>query len=122
MPIRLKPVVLDLEGIKGICDLVEQNFDSSKFSAEDGVWEVFNETKDKFISAISPREKLDSFTVKAKNILREEIMIQGEMLQEESADKVIRIRFDKDQAKVKFTGLHELENWFEHFIIDLKKQ
>jgi hypothetical protein len=128
MPIRIKPVhdlkpcVLDLEGIKGICDLIMQNFNSAKFSAEDGVWEVFNETKDKFISAITQREKLDSFTVKAKNILQDEVVIQGEMLQEESADKVIRIRFDKHQAKVKFTGLHELENWFEHFIIDLRKQ
>jgi hypothetical protein len=73
MPIRIKPVhdlgpcQLDLESIKGICDLVEQNFNDASFSAEDGVWEVYDARKNELISAISLRETLDSFTVKASN-------------------------------------------------------
>ena len=128
MPIRIKPVhdlkpcVLDLDSIKEICSLVEQNFNSVRLSAEDGVWEVYNEGRENFISAISPRETLDSFTVHAQHIveIRQETE-HGIAIFPNIVEKKIQLIFDKREATVKFTGPHELENWFEHFMIDLKK-
>jgi hypothetical protein len=64
MPVRIKPVrdlgkcTLSLESIKGICDLMEKEFGEVSFSAEDGVWEVFNESKSTFLQLIADRDKL----------------------------------------------------------------
>jgi hypothetical protein len=127
MPIRIKPVhdlkpcVLDLESIKEICSLVEQNFNEAIFSGEDGVWEVYNEGKDNFISAISPRETLDSFTVEARNRVVVTKTYGNTVLNTAEIEKDINILFNKYQATVKFSGPHDLENWFEHFMFDLKK-
>jgi hypothetical protein len=126
MPIRIKPVhdlkpcLLDLDSIKGICALVEQNFNRVSFSAEDGVWEVFDEGSNGLVSAVSLRETLDSFTVKAESIVRE-VMKSGVILEAGEPEKTIEIIFNRREATVKFTGPHDVENWFEHFMIDLKK-
>jgi hypothetical protein len=123
MPIRIKPVhdlqpcQLDLESIKGLCDLVEQHFNDARFSAEEGVWEVYDARRDELISAISPRETLDSFTVNASN---NEAIHSGPNAVL-FLEKEIKILFSRYQATVKFSGPHDLESWFEHFMIDLKK-
>lgn len=115
MPIRIKPVhnlgvcILDLDSIKKICELVEQNFVHSKFSAEDDIWEVYDEDCNAFIAAIQNRETLDSFVVKAYDD------------NADSLNKRISITFNKYQATVKFSGSYDQEHWFEHFLIDLKK-
>jgi hypothetical protein len=59
MPVRIKPVhilkpcVIDMVSIKGICKLVDDSFNQARYAAEDGVWEVFDETSEKFLAAIS---------------------------------------------------------------------
>lgn len=127
MPIRIKPVhdlkpcVLDLESIQGICALIEGNFNRALFSAEDGAWEVFDAGRGEFISAIELRETLDSFTIRANNILVQEFKGEAGAVRIEHVEKEINIIFDRHEATVKFTGPYEMENWFEHFIIDLKK-
>ena len=71
MPIRIKPVhdfgpcVLTLESIRGIIELVERDFSSAVYSAIDGIWEVFDDPKESLLKAISQRQTLDSFNVKA---------------------------------------------------------
>lgn len=121
MPIRIKPVydlgpcVLDLEGIKEICALVHQHFNQACFSAESGIWEVYNEPSHEFIEAISPHQTLDSFVVKAEN------RIQEGNTSGEQTNRIIEMVFDRTQATVKFSGPFEQENWFEHFLIDTRK-
>ncbi len=112
MPIRIKPehdlgvCTLNYESIEGIVDLVQTEFPNSKYSAEDGVWEIFDENSDEFLSAIQAREKLDSFTIIS------DVMV-GE-------DRNLKLSFNKEEAKVNFTASLDQERWFEHFILDLK--
>ncbi len=110
MPIRIKPVtdlgpcILDLANIKCICSLIEMSFGSVSCSAEDGIWEIYDADVTQLISAISERAKLDALKIEAKVETR-----------------IITLVFDRYQATIKFSGPYELENWFEHFLIDLRK-
>ena len=71
MPIRIKtehnfgPCVLTLEGIECIITRVEKDFSNVQYSASDGSWEIYDEPRANFVSAIAQRETLDSFTVQA---------------------------------------------------------
>lgn len=132
MPVRIKPIhdlkpcSLDLVSIKGICELVDRNFNTALYSAEDGMWEVYNETTRSFLDAISlldnssgmpKHETLDSFVIDAKNQV--ETKVGKEKIKK--IEREIEIVFDKNQATIRFSGPYEMESWFEHFVADLKK-
>jgi len=114
MPIRIKPVhdfgpcILTLESIQGIIELVERDFSSPKYSADDGIWQVFDDPKDSFLVAISQRQTLDSFRVKAK-------------VSKSGNDKSVELVFDKDEARIECNANPDQNHWFEHFLIDIKK-
>jgi hypothetical protein len=111
MPVRIRPVhdlgpcTLTLEQIQKISELVEQNFPSVTYSAYDGVWEIYDEPKDPFLLAISQRETLDSLGIKGSG----------------DPSKEVAIVFNEKEAKVDCTARPEDENWFEHFLFDLRK-
>src|SRR5215212_6524048 len=112
MPIRIKPehdlgpCVLTLESIQRIAELVERDCPWALYSANDQVCEIYDETKESFLSTISKRETLDSFTAYAETV---------------EPDKNVKIEFNEDKAKVTCEAQPEHEHWFEHFLIDLKK-
>jgi len=116
MPIRIKPLqkldpcILTLESLQKITALIESSFpnasDTIAFSASDDIWEIYDERRDSFLNAISGRQKLDSFRVDVKS--------QGAVEQ-------IEIVFDDKEAKVLCIADPQQANWFEHFMIDLKK-
>lgn len=114
MPIRISPLhdlgpcMLNLDSMKNIAGLVERDFVSVTYIAQDNIWEIYDEPNDSFIQEISQRETLDSFTVKASSGLDEKI-------------REIEIVFNEKEARVALTGNPENENWFEHFLIDLRK-
>ncbi len=72
MPIRIKPkidlgpCVLTLKSIEGITELVSKEFPNATFSANDYIWEIFDEKRAAFIQEIPQREKLDEFIVSVK--------------------------------------------------------
>lgn len=121
MPIRIKPVydlgpcILDSASIQEMCALVGQSFNQAHYSAEDGIWEVFDEEAQAFLSAISDRKTLDTFKVKAENEIG--IGEDGYDLNRRSLEMI----FDQKQATLRFSAPFAQENWFEHFLFDLKK-
>ena len=116
MPIRIKPsyklppCVLTLESIEKIAELVNRDFsnnlDMISFSASDGVWEIYDEPCATFMRTIASRTKLDSFIV--------------EINSQSSVDQM-RLIFNEKEAEVTLVADLQNENWFEHFVIDLKK-
>jgi hypothetical protein len=116
MPIRIKPshrlspCVLTLESIKKITELVDQRFSSEvdlvSFSATDGLWEIYGEPRETFLQAISERSELDSFVV--------EVESEGSM-------DHLGLVFNEKEAKVTLVAAPQNENWFDHFLLDLKK-
>ena len=114
MPIRIKPeqelqpCLLTLESIQGITDLVTREFPQATYSAYDGSWEAYNETRDGLLDAISGRDSLDSFVG------------QGEDGSSNEPRK-IEVTFNDREAKVNCVASPQHQNWFEHFMIGLKK-
>lgn len=112
MPIRIKPdfdlgpCILNLESIKGIVALVHKDFPSASYSAHDGIWEIYQEPNNALLDAISQKERLDSFVINAEDT---------------SQARRLEIVFDDTQARVSLIAAPGDYNWFEHFIIDLKK-
>lgn len=115
MPIRIKPTYdlhpckLNLEGIKGIIEIISQDFINISCYAIDKTWEIYEETPTIFLDAISKRETLDSFRV--TGIAHTPI----------GPDKKIEIVFSPAEARVSLDAQPNEENWFEHLLIDLKK-
>jgi hypothetical protein len=110
----------------GICKLVDENFNIAHYSAEDGIWEVYNETSIKFLNAVSSidnvsgkpkHETLDSFVIDAKN----QIDAKVGKKKIKQIEREIEIIFNENMAVIKFSGPYEMESWFEHFVTDLKK-
>lgn len=114
MPIRIKPkydlglCMLDLEGIKAIAERVNTDFPSALYTAFDGMWEVYDEPKDGFINAISQRQTLDG------------IKITGS-LQTQNDERKLTIVFDDKEANVTVIASQDYFDWYEHFLIDIKK-
>jgi hypothetical protein len=115
MPVRIKPehqldpCVLTLYNIQQIASLVSKEFPKVTFAAHDGYWEVYSEPKEGFLAAISGRSKLDSFRIDAES-------------ETGSERRKLEIVFNETLAKVIMSSPPEDLNWFEHFMIDLKKQ
>lgn len=112
MPVRIKPSYdlgscrLSLEGIKGICERVVRDFPNARFGAIDDIWEIYDETEQTFLEAISSREVLDEFNVSANR----------------EADHVnVQVTLGKKEASVCLEASPEYQDWFEHFLIDLRK-
>ncbi len=136
MPIRIKPehnlglCTLYLEDIQGITELITKSFLLAGFSATDGVWEIYAEPREAFLAAIENRKSLDSFSAIGFDDFPPE-EIAGElfragtgfaMIEKPSRKKwYIQLSFNAKEAIVKFVGEPEQQNWFEHFMIDLKK-
>ena len=122
MPVRIKPVhdfgpcVLDLDGIKNICALVDKDFPNPKYSAEDDMWEVYDESSANFIDLIQTHKKLDSFVVSATNT--SVLNLASQPIQ---PDKTLKLIFNQYQATLKFTGDESLKRWLNHFFNDLKE-
>ena len=115
MPIRikphhiLKPCILTLKSIQGIIELVHQDFPTATYTALDECWEIYDESKDVFLDAISHRDKLDSLTIKGKTM-------------SSSITREIELVFSNKEAIINCVAPPENENWFEHFMIDINKQ
>ena len=113
MPVRIKPVYdlgpcrLFLDGIKGISDRVERDFPNVRYGALDGAWEIYDEPRQTFLDAISQRERLDEITIIAEK--------------EQPSPISLKIILGKKEANVYLVAAPELQDWFEHFLIDLKK-
>ena len=75
MPVKIKPIrnldtcTLELDDIKGICALLDKEFNSVRYIAEDGIWSVFDEPSQVFLEAISQRETLDIFSAETPPFL-----------------------------------------------------
>ena len=114
MPIRIKPThdlrpcVLTLESLRKIVELVDEDFPTAAYSANDNVWEIYEEPKQSFLAAVSQRDTLDSFMVKAQT------GVPGN-------ERELQIVFDEDKATVSCMARPEHEHWFRHFLIDLKE-
>jgi hypothetical protein len=70
------------------------------------VWEIYDETSERFIDEISKRDTLDSFRVYALSDVR---VI------------TLELSFNDTEARVTCDAPPTEENWFEHFLIDVKK-
>jgi hypothetical protein len=120
MPIRIKsnidlgPCVITLKGIEGIIALVTSEFPKATFSANDYIWEIFDEKKAVFIPEISAREKLDEFVVSVKSP-------NGIPASKKGVFEEIRIVFNNEEATVTCKANPSQQAWIEHFLIDLKK-
>jgi len=114
MPTRIKPehelgpCVLTLESIKGIAELIGTNFQTSLYSAHDGVWEVYDEPREKFLQEVEQRNTLDSFRVEAR----------GEI---NCTQRQIDLKFNESEAVLICAAHPTQQNWFEHFLIDFNK-
>lgn len=113
MPIRIKPsydlgpCILKLDGIQGIITRVTKEFPDARFNATDETWEIFDESSEVFLQNISQRKSLDSFVVEA---------------QKTSPDLFkFDIIFNKRDANVLLVASPKYQEWFEHFLIDIKK-
>lgn len=117
MPIRirpiynLKPLVVNLEGIFEISALIEANFTHVLYSATDEIWEIYDESRSTFLEAISQREKLDSLKIFAK---------LGDDNKTENK-REMTLHFNEHKAEITLEALPRDQNWFSHFLIDLKK-
>lgn len=131
MPIRIKPVidvgpcVLDLDSIKQICDLVTTELSDVRFSADDDTWEVYDATKDEFITAITPRERLDSFVIVASTAAQASstgsTSSSGDTAPSTGTiERTVEITFNQYQATIKFTGGQQHERWFSHLVTDVR--
>jgi hypothetical protein len=120
MPIRIKPkidlgpCVLTLKCIEGITELVIKEFPDATFSANDYIWEIFDENRAVFIKEISEREKLDEFIVSVKTPALTSTP-KKDLIEE------IKIVFNKDEATVTCDAHPSQQNWIEHFLLDLNK-
>lgn len=122
MPIRIKPsfslppCVLYLDGITGICELINLHFEESIYVATDGFWEVYDADAGELLSAIRSHKRLDSLRVSARGLKSgSPTHIFSDL------DAGVTIIFDDVQARVDFEGGIEHQHWLEHFLIDLKK-
>lgn len=114
MPIRVKPVqtlnpcVLDLESIRGICELVQTHFLHFSLTAQDGIWEAYGYASiPEFLEAISQREKLDSFSVEASSLLADEPTY---------VSNTLSLTFSQTTAEVRCVVPPEYVGWYEHLI------
>jgi hypothetical protein len=113
MPIRIKPsydlgpCVLKLDGIKGIITRVIDEFPDARFNATDDVWEIFAEPSEVFLQNISQRKSLESFWVEAEKT-------NNDLLS-------LKIVLNKKEANVFLVASPKHQEWFEHFLIDIKK-
>lgn len=83
-----------------------EEFPSALFFATDEAWEIYDEdSRDNFLNAISHRETLDSFIVSTPR----------------PSPRELELRFTESEAKILYKGNPDDENWFEHFLSDLKK-
>lgn len=151
MPTRVRPIhdlgpcVLTLESIAEITKLVEDDFQIALYTAQDGIWEIFEHSRDAFLTEIGERARLDSFRVVAQVDLEhlegngeassesltafEQMARQYQMRglrekaigQEWREERYIEILFNAEEAKVKCDAPPTDEHWFEHFLLDLKK-
>ena len=150
MPIKIKPVrdlgpcTLDLDGIKGICSLLDKEFKDVRYIAEDDIWSVFDEPCHTFIEAISQREKLDGFTAETPPFLdSSRVRVEADFIenliihptQENNLDsqlsasqssrnqhgKKIKLVFNREEAKVIFDIQPQDQDWLDHFLLDLNK-
>ncbi|HEY9907979.1 MAG TPA: hypothetical protein V6D18_10315 [Thermosynechococcaceae cyanobacterium] len=114
MPIRIKPIyrlapcVLTFEDIQKIATLVDMEFPVATFSANDKIWEIYEETREPFLTAISQRDVLDLLEIKAND------NVSGDA-------REVKIIFSGDEAKVTCMADPKHERWFEHFINDLER-
>ncbi len=97
--------MLDLDGVKGICALMDREFGNVTYNAEDGIWMIFDEPSNSFITNISEREKLDSFSAESGQV----------------QSKRVRLVFNEEEAKGIFDVAPNDSGWLEHFMLDLKK-
>lgn len=153
MPVRIKPIhnldpcTLNLEGIKGICALIDKEFGHGSYAAEDDIWIVYDESSIPFLDIIDGRDRLDSFTVVApppppesaikiearsienlvigseKNFMGtpETIINVGEGVNKSNAEKTVKLVFSKDKAQVIFDIDPADKDWLDHFLLDLNK-
>lgn len=117
MPIRIKPThdlgpcVLNLDSLQRIIKLVDNEFPAATYSATDNVWEIYDEPSRPFLDAVSQRATLDSFVVNGKLATAANYMLPKE----------VTIVFNESEATVMCNAQPDQQNWFEHFLIDLKK-
>ena len=153
MPVRIKPVrdlgpcTLNLEGIKGICALMDREFGRVSYAAEDDIWIVYNEPSTSFLHMIGGRDKLDALTVEApppppESAIKieagsiERLVIGSEQglmgVPEATANvsggtniptirKSVKLVFNKDEAKVILDIDPDDKDWLDHFLLDLNK-
>lgn len=155
MPVRIKPVqdlgpcTLTLKSIKGICALMNKEFENVSFTAEDDIWIVYNEPSTSFLSMIDGRDKLDTFIAEAppppfesgikieaasieRLIIGSEHSIIGlptttitnletETSPPNNHDKRVKLVFNRNEAKVIFDISPNDGDWLEHFMLDLRK-
>lgn len=108
--VKLRPCNLNLASIEGITALVEREFPESSFAASDGYWEVYDETRDNLLAVISERETLDSFVARGASVDQS----SGEV-------REVTITFNIVDARVDCSAPVRYHDWFEHFMIDLRK-
>lgn len=123
MPVRIKPNIylppctLNLKGIQGIIELISKDSSEISCSAVDGVWEIYSAKSDEFLETISKRDKLDSLEITGQVY---EYPF-GHPDEGYKIKKQIKIVFSAVEASVSLLAHPDEENWFEHFLIDLKK-
>lgn len=129
MPVRikpkhfLKPCRLNLESIEKIAYLIESKLRYVELEAIDGIWEIYNENRERFVEQISKRSRLDSLSISAGVAIAMANVSQFQRMKEldDLNEKSVTITFDSEKAVVSLTAPPEEEEWFEHFLIDLDK-
>ena len=117
MPERIKPIQdmgpcsLDLKSLQEITDLVNRSFATCRFSATDGTWEIYDETKERLLDKVAQRESLQSFSATAGSGNDDEPL----------GRRHLRMIFDEYQATINFIADPGQREWFEHFMFDLRK-
>jgi hypothetical protein len=84
---------------------MDREFGSVMYTAEDGIWIIYEEPSGSFVSNVSAREKLDSFKAECKPP------------QSRSATLI----FNDQEAKVIFDVDPSDNDWVKHFMVDLNE-
>jgi len=114
MPERIKPKYdfgpcrLNRASIERITALITEYLPSALFTAEEGIWETYDENRGELLKAIAPRKRLDAFRARAED-------------ETSGRARVVELAFTPTEASLTSTLSPVDQDWLEHLIIDVRK-
>jgi len=91
-----------------LTEVMTSNLPSAVFAAEEGIWEIYDELRPTFLTALRPRKRLDAFRAHAEDL-------------SSGRSRFVELAFTSTEAALTSTLEPDDESWLEHLIIDLRK-